>query len=177
MPRRRTARAGPRAGEGGAVAAGGGRGRGRGRARPPDFDGRYRDRVAVVTGASAGLGAQLCRDLARAGATVVGLARSTERLDALAADLRMHSPDSDTITCDVADTNALRKALGTVAETRGRIDVLINNAAQDPGVRLVDIGEDDFRHAFDVNFFAPVAATLAVPPHKLARGEGHLTHW
>ena len=142
------------------------------RARPPDFDVRYRGRVAVVTGASAGLGAQLCRDLARAGATVVGLARSTERLDALAADLRVHSPDSDTITCDVADTDALRKALGTVAETHGRIDVLINNAAQDPGVRLVDIGEDDFRHAFDVNFFAPVAATLAVLPDMLERGEG-----
>ena len=141
-------------------------------ARAPDYDGRYRGRVAVVTGASTGLGAQLCRDLARAGATVVGLARSTDRLDALAADLRPHSPDSETITCDVADTDALRKALGTISETHGRIDVLINNAAQDPGVRLVDIGEDDFRRTFDVNFFAPVAATLAVLPDMLERGEG-----
>ena len=47
-----------------------------------------------------------------------------------------------------------------MAATHGPIDVLINNAAQDPGVRLVDIGEDDYRHTFDVNFFAPIAATL-----------------
>ena len=140
--------------------------------RPPEFDGRYRGRVAVVTGASAGLGAQLCRDLARAGASVVGLARSADRLEALAADLRAHSPDSSTIVCDVADTDALRKALGTVTETLGRIDVLINNAALDPAVRLLEIDEQDFRHAFDVNFFAPVAATLAVLPDMRERGDG-----
>ena len=143
---------------------------------PPEFDGRYRGRVAVVTGASAGLGAQLCRDLARAGATVVGLARSADRLDALEADLRVSSPNSSTTACDVADTDALRKALGTVTETHGRIDVLINNAALDPGVRLVDITEEDYRRAFDVNFFAPVAATLAVLPDMVERGEGTIVN-
>ena len=129
-------------------------------ARPPDFGGRYRGQVAVVTGASAGLGAQLCRDLARAGATVAGLARHTGRLEALATQLRVHSPASTTITCDVADTAALRRALDEVVTTLGPIDLLVNNAAQDPGVRLVDIAEGDYRHTFDVNFFAPVAATL-----------------
>ncbi len=141
-------------------------------ARPPAFGGRYAGQVAVVTGASAGLGAQLCRDLAQAGATVVGLARSTERLEALATQLRTHTPQSTTITCDVADTGALRRALEEVASTRGPIDLLVNNAAQDPGVRLVDIGEADFRHTFDVNFFAPVVATLAVMPAMIERGSG-----
>ena len=141
-------------------------------ARPPDFGGRYRGQVAVVTGASAGLGAQLCRDLARAGATVVGIARSTGRLEGLAAEVRVHSPASTTITCDVADTTALRRALDEVAGTLGPIDLLINNAAQDPGVRLVDITEGDFRHTFDVNFFAPIAASLAVMPAMVERGSG-----
>ena len=141
-------------------------------ARPPSFGGRYVGKVVVVTGASAGLGAQLCRDLARAGATVVGLARSTARLDALVSELQQHSPSSETITCDVGDTENLRKVLDHVAESHGAIDVLINNAAQDPGIRLVDIGEDDYRHTFDVNFFAPVAATLAVTPSMLERGSG-----
>jgi NAD(P)-dependent dehydrogenase (short-subunit alcohol dehydrogenase family) len=140
--------------------------------RPPAYGGRYRDRLAVVTGASAGLGAQLCLDLARAGATVVGLARNVERLDALAVAMRAHSPTSRTMVCDVADTAALRAALAGIAETDGPIDLLINNAAQDPGVRLADISEDDFRHTFDVNFFAPVAATLAVLPAMLERGHG-----
>jgi NAD(P)-dependent dehydrogenase (short-subunit alcohol dehydrogenase family) len=140
--------------------------------RPPSCGGRDRARVAVVTGASAGLGAQLCLDLARAGATVVGLARNAERLDALAMTLRAVSPKSRTVICDVADTAALRTVLTGIAENDGPIDLLINNAAQDPGVRLADITEDDFRHAFDVNFFAPVAATLAVLPAMLARGAG-----
>jgi NAD(P)-dependent dehydrogenase (short-subunit alcohol dehydrogenase family) len=140
--------------------------------QPPAYGGRYRGRVAVVTGASEGLGAQLCLDLARAGATVVGLARNVERLDALALTLRALSPTSRTVVCDVADTVALRAALAGIAERDGPIDVLINNAAQDPGVRLADITEDDFRHTFDVNFFGPVAAMLAVLPAMVARGAG-----
>jgi NAD(P)-dependent dehydrogenase (short-subunit alcohol dehydrogenase family) len=140
--------------------------------RPPDYGGRYRDQVAVVTGASAGLGARLCLDLAHAGATVIGLARNADRLDALAASLGPVSPRSRTVVCDVADTDALRAALDGVVGTDGRIDLLVNNAAQDPGVRLVDITEADFRRTFDVNFFAPVAATLAVLPAMVARRSG-----
>jgi NAD(P)-dependent dehydrogenase (short-subunit alcohol dehydrogenase family) len=136
--------------------------------RPPDFAGRYQGLIAVVTGASSGLGAQLSMDLARAGATVVGLARTTERLE----KLRTFSPASATFTCDVADTAALRRVLDEVAAAHGPIDLLVNNAAQDPGVRLVDIAEEDFRQTFDVNFFAPVAATLAVLPAMLERGRG-----
>jgi NAD(P)-dependent dehydrogenase (short-subunit alcohol dehydrogenase family) len=140
--------------------------------RPPSYGDRYRGRVAVVTGASAGLGAQLCLDLAHAGATVVGLARNAERLSALTTTLRAVSPTSRTVVCDVADTAALRAVLTDVAENDGPVYLMINNAAQDPGVRLADITEDDFRHAFDVNFFAPVAATLAVLPGMLGRGAG-----
>ena len=142
------------------------------RARPPDFGGRYAGRVAVVTGASAGLGAQLCRDLAHAGAVVVGLARNTERLEELKVELQKDSPSSDTITCDVAETDSLRRALHDVAASKGPIDLLINNAAIDPGVRLVDITEADFRRTLDVNFFAPVAATLAVIETMAERGHG-----
>jgi len=141
-------------------------------ARPPSFGGRYRGQVAVVTGASAGLGAQLCRDLARAGAIVVGLARNADRLAALDAELRAYSPGATTIRCDVADTAALRRVLDDVATAHGPVDLLVNNAAFDPGIRLVEITEDDFRRTFDVNFFAPVAATLAVLPAMRARGGG-----
>ena len=138
----------------------------------PHFGGRYAGTVAVVTGASAGLGAQLCRDLAAAGATVVGLARNAERLAALESDLVACSPRSTTVVCDVADTDDLRAVLERVAHELGPVDLLVNNAAQDPGVRLVDITEKDFRHTFDVNFFAAVAATLAVLPAMVERGSG-----
>jgi short-subunit dehydrogenase len=130
----------------------------------------------VVTGASAGLGAQLCRDLAGAGATVIGLARNAERLAALSRQLQACPAGVTTMVCDVADTDALRDALGQVADAHGPVDLLINNAAQDPGVRLADIAEADFRHTFDVNFFAPVAATLAVLPAMLERGSGTIVN-
>ncbi len=141
-------------------------------ARPPHFGGRYAGQVAVVTGASAGLGGRLCRDLARAGAVVIGLARNEERLALLSTDMAAHSPKSSTIVCDVGDTQTLCAALDRTVAEHGPIDLLINNAAQDPGIRLVDIGEGDFRHTFDVNFFAPVAATLHVMPSMVERGRG-----
>jgi 2-hydroxycyclohexanecarboxyl-CoA dehydrogenase len=139
---------------------------------PPAFGGRYAGSVAVVTGASAGLGAQLCRDLARAGAVVAGLSRNEERLAALAQGMRRDSPRSLTLVCDVADTGALRAALARVATELGPVDLLVNNAALDPAIRLADITEDDFRRTFDVNFFAPVAATLAVMEAMVERGHG-----
>jgi NAD(P)-dependent dehydrogenase (short-subunit alcohol dehydrogenase family) len=144
----------------------------RAESRPPDFGQRYADRVAVVTGASRGLGEQLCRDLARAGAVVIGLSRDTERLDALTTALQADSPKSGTLVCDVGDTTKLLAAIDDIATTYGPIDVLVNNAAMDPGIRLVDITDTDFRRTFDVNFFAPVAATLAVTEGMGARGRG-----
>jgi NAD(P)-dependent dehydrogenase (short-subunit alcohol dehydrogenase family) len=144
--------------------------------RPPTYGGRYRDQMAVVTGASAGLGAQLCLDLAQAGARVIGLARRAERLDALADRLRPLSPSSGTMVCDVADTDAVRAALELVVQSHGGVDLLVNNAALDPGVRLADITEADFRRTFDVNFFAPVAATLAVLPAMIERGSGTIVN-
>ncbi len=144
--------------------------------RPPFYGNRYSDRVAVVTGASSGLGAQLCLDLVHAGATVVGLARNAQRLEDMAQVLRASSPASYLVECDVTDTEKLRATLADVIEMRGGIDLLINNAAQDPGVRLADITVEDFRNTFDVNFFAPVAATLAVLPSMRARGSGAIVN-
>ena len=74
--------------------------------------------------------------------------------------------------CDVADTRDLDGVLAEVEKTRGRIDVLVNNAGTDPGIRLAEMTMDEVRRTFEVNFFAAVAGTLAVVPGMFDRGAG-----
>ena len=140
---------------------------GRGRA-PKRHDGA----VAVVTGASSGIGRRLALDLAGRGAVVVGMARRGALLDELGAQLRSASPSSATTVCDVADTDALVGALAAVEERHGRIDILVNNAGIERSTPVEDGFSDAYRAVFAVNVFGVMAGTLAVLPAMLARGSG-----
>ncbi len=138
---------------------------------------RYDGDVAVVTGASSGLGRRLAVDLARRGATVVGIARRQQLLDQLAAELRAHSPESSTVACDVADADSYRAALADVESSRGKLDILVAAAAVEAETRVPGADVDDFRKTMDVNFFGVVAGTLAVVPGMLARGSGVIVNF
>lgn len=140
--------------------------------RKASFGGRYRGKVAVVTGASRGLGRAIAMDLARAGAVVVGVARNETLLDELARRMAAVSPGSSTVCMDIGDAASFQRLLARVETERGRIDVLVNNAAVDPGLRLSEITMDDFRRTFEVNTLAAIAGTLAVLPGMYERGEG-----
>lgn len=133
-------------------------------------------RVAVVTGASSGLGRRFALELAGAGATVVGIARRRELLDALATELRSRSSRSGTIVCDVADTAAFTDVLGEIASEHGHIDVLVNCAGvgEPPETRAATVpgSLDAFRHVMETNYFAAVAGTLAVLPTMVERRSG-----
>ncbi|HEY8217469.1 MAG TPA: SDR family oxidoreductase [Acidimicrobiia bacterium] len=134
---------------------------------------RYDGSIAVVTGASGGIGRRVAIDLAGRGATVVGLARRRAELEDVEAAMRASSSGSRTITCDVADEEAFRGALADVRTEHGAIDVLINNAAIEHPTPISDgVTTEDYRRLFGTNFFAVVTGTLAVLPEMVGRGSG-----
>jgi NAD(P)-dependent dehydrogenase (short-subunit alcohol dehydrogenase family) len=135
--------------------------------------------VAVVTGASSGIGRSLALELATRGATVVGLARRKDLLDELQLELGRSTPESQAVVCDVGDPDAFRDVLGAAEDRHGRIDHLVNNAGIDimlpvtgleAGAPPPDLAT--VRTVFDVNFFSVVTGTLAVLPGMLERRRG-----
>jgi NAD(P)-dependent dehydrogenase (short-subunit alcohol dehydrogenase family) len=147
---------------------------------------RFDGQVAVVTGASSGIGRAIALVLAGRGATVVGMARRRDLLDELAAELARRTADSTTVVCDVADADAYRHALREVEDRFSRLDILVNNAGVDLMLPLTgpdavrsgdasgsaDSGDTTVHRVFDVNFFPVVTGTLAVLPGMVARGDG-----
>lgn len=86
------------------------------------------DKVAVVTGASSGLGRQFALALAREGAKVAILARRADRLEQVKAEVEALGCACLAVTCDVADSSSIKEAVGAVVQHYGRIDILVNNA-------------------------------------------------
>ena len=128
-----------------------------------------RKSIAVVTGASSGLGRRIALDLAARGAIVTGVARREALLKQVADDMRRSSPDSGYVVCDVSDTDRFAAALSDIETKHGRIDLLVNDAGI--GEPETD-GIEKYRAVLETNFFAAVAGTLAVLPGMLDRGSG-----
>jgi NAD(P)-dependent dehydrogenase (short-subunit alcohol dehydrogenase family) len=133
---------------------------------------RYDGKIAVVTGASSGIGRRLALDLAERGATVVGMARRKELLDELGTLLQSSTPDSSTRVCDVGDTESYAHVLGQIEEQHGGIDVLINNAGIEQLTPVEGGLSPAVRHIFAVNVFGVMAGTLAVLPGMISRRSG-----
>lgn len=120
-----------------------------------------RDKVVIITGASAGLGAQFSRDLTAEGARVFGLARRTERLNELAADI---GPGFTSITCDITQEEMVQSAIQRVIDTAGRIDVLVNNAGLGKFGPADEVSLEEWNLQMDVNLKGVFLSTRAVLP-------------
>ncbi|MEX0725436.1 MAG: SDR family oxidoreductase [Planctomycetaceae bacterium] len=121
--------------------------------------------VAVVIGASSGMGRATAKALAKAGALVTAAARRTERLDELRTELEAENIDLDTFTVDVTDATSVERLIGHVKELRGRIDLLVYATGTNiPERGLKVLSPETWEMMFDTNLTGAFHATRAVLP-------------
>ena len=129
-------------------------------------------RVALVTGASSGLGTQFAKTLAAAGAGVVLAGRRIERLKTLRAELESTGGDAHVVELDVTDPDSIKSAVAHAETEMGTIDILVNNSGVSTTQKLVDVAPDDYDYVFDTNTKGAFFVAQEVGKSMLARARG-----
>ncbi len=129
-------------------------------------------RVALVTGASSGLGEQFARALARSGAAVVLAARRLERLKSLRAEIEAAGGDAHVVGLDVTDTDSIKAAVAHAETEMGTIDILVNNAGVGLTSKLLDVTPDDYDDVFATNTRGAFFVAQEVGKRMVARARG-----
>jgi NAD(P)-dependent dehydrogenase (short-subunit alcohol dehydrogenase family) len=129
-------------------------------------------RVALVTGASSGLGEQFARTLAKAGAGVVLAARRVDRLKTLRAEIEAEGGDAHVITLDVTDHDSIQAAVARAETEMGAIDILVNNSGVGSSQKLTEVSPDDFDHLVGTNTRGAFFVAQAVAKRMIARSKG-----
>ena len=132
--------------------------------------------IAVVTGASSGIGEATAVALAQRGAKVVLAARRLDRLESMADRITRAGGTALAVPCDVTDDGELRTLRGVVEEAFGPVDVLVNNAGIPGGGELATLDYDQIRTVVEVNVLGVMFGTRAFLPGMLARGHGHIVN-
>ena len=126
-------------------------------------------RVAIVTGASSGLGVQLSRALVDAGADVILAARRQEKLAVVAKELGCRF-----IVCDVSTTDGRKHLIDEAIHSNGKIDILINNAGTASTIPAENETEQGFRAVLETNLLAPFELSKMAARHMLLQGSGSI---
>ncbi|HET7065393.1 MAG TPA: SDR family NAD(P)-dependent oxidoreductase [Rudaea sp.] len=133
-------------------------------------------RVALITGASSGIGDATARVLAEAGAKVAIAARRHERLEGLARELGVSGTEVLVLSADLVLEEENRRIVVETEAHFGRLDILVNNA----GVMLLSpvdgANPDDWRRMLELNVLAPMVSSQAALPGMRARGGGHIVN-
>ena len=129
-------------------------------------------RVALVTGASSGLGAQFARVLAKAGAGVALAGRRVERLKTLRAEIEAEGGDAHVVPLDVTDHDSIKAAVAHTETEMGTIDILVNNSGVASSQKLVEVTPEDFDTIFDVNARGAFFVAQEVGKRMIARAQG-----
>lgn len=139
------------------------------------MDLQLKGRVAIVTGASRGLGRAAALALAAEGMDVLGVGRSADQLASLpgeAAALGDGAGAIEVATCDMRSPAEVAALPAAALRRFGRLDAVVNNAGIAPAGPFTELGDDVWREVFEVNVFAPVTLARAAGEHFLAQGSG-----
>ncbi len=134
-----------------------------------------RDRVALIGGASQGLGRASAEALAAEGARVALVARRADATAAAARDIAAaHGVDTLAITADLAEPDACERAVRECVASFGRIDVLVANAGGPPAGAIDALDDDQWRRAFELTFLTTIRLARAAIPHMVERKWGRV---
>ena len=129
-------------------------------------------RVALVTGASSGLGSQFARTLAKAGAGVVLAARRVDKLMSLRAEIESEGGDAHVVELDVTKHDSIKAAVAHAETEMGTIDILINNSGVSTTQKLVDVSPKDYDFIMDTNTRGAFFVAQEVGKRMIARSRG-----
>jgi NAD(P)-dependent dehydrogenase (short-subunit alcohol dehydrogenase family) len=141
---------------------------------PSPFD--LSGRVAFVTGAGRGIGREIARTLADAGADVVAAGKTAEVVEEAAADVSQRGRRSLALTVDVADSGQVNAAVERALAEFGRIDILVNAAGIARHGASEESSDDDWRRIVEVNLDGTYFCCRAVGRHMLERGSGAIVN-
>jgi short-subunit dehydrogenase len=136
----------------------------------------YRDKIALITGGSRGLGLELARQICAHGGKVALLARDTDELAHAKSDLNRFGAEILTIPCNLLETAQIQSAVQQTLQRFGRIDILINNAGVIEVGPLAHMQFKDFDCAVRLHFWAPYILQFLIVPRMRAQGGGRIVN-
>lgn len=132
----------------------------------------FEGKVALVTGASSGLGARFAKVLAMAGAQVILAARRVDRLKELRAEIEAEGGAAHVINLDVTDYASIKSAIAHAETEAGAIDILVNNSGVSSSQRLVDVTPEDYAYMMDTNQRGAFFVAQEVAKRMITRYKG-----
>ncbi|NLL43814.1 MAG: SDR family oxidoreductase [Firmicutes bacterium] len=131
-------------------------------------------RVAVVTGASSGLGRQMALGFARQGADLVIMARRVNKLEEVAEEIRSLGVRCLPIQCDVTDTEAVNRAAEQTIEYYGKVDILVNNAGASRNAGVLDMSDEDWNFTMQADLTSVFKVTRAFAKYMVNQRYGRI---
>lgn len=132
----------------------------------------FEGKIALVTGASSGLGARFAKVLAKAGAQVVLASRRIERLKELRAEIEADGGAAHVVALDVTDYGSIKAAVAHAETEAGAIDILVNNSGVSTMQRLIDVTPEDYAFVMDTNQRGAFFMAQEAAKRMIARSKG-----